>query len=143
MFDLYPTWTPAALSKVNVSTRAGWSFSLKSVTGLATTTALTFRSRPAQSVEAGDNTSPQVRLDHLFVQSIVGLMPAVETFDRWFQAEASFPFVPANRRVSCPALPVLPSLGVHILPSLEQRHEQPDLLRRIELGRDSRLWFYL
>ena len=98
---------------------------------------------PAQGVEAGDNTSPQMRLDDLFVQGIVGLMPAVETFDRRFPAEARFPFVPANRRISRPALPVLPSLGVHILPPLEQRHEQPDLLRRIELGWDSRRWFYL
>ena len=94
---------------------------------------------PAQGVEAGDDISPQMRLDDLFVQGVVSLMPAVETFDRRFPAEARFPFVPANRCIPRPAFPVLPSFGVNILPPFEQRHKQPDLLRRVGLSWDSRL----
>ena len=49
-------------------------------------------------------------------------------------AKSGFPFIQAYRCVSGPAFPVLPSFRIHIVPALEQRHEEPDFFCGVRLN---------
>ena len=61
-------------------------------------------------------------------------MLAESALDFRLSAKTSFPFIQADRRVSGPAFPALPSFRIQVLPSLEQGHEDSDLVRGKQPG---------
>ena len=54
-------------------------------------------------------------------------MGAGSAFDFRLAAKTRFPFIQADRRISGPAFLALPSFGIHIVPPVEQGHEDSDL----------------
>ena len=58
-------------------------------------------------------------------------MFAESALDLRLSAKAKFPFIQADRRVSGPAFPALPSFRIQIVPPLEPEHEESHLFREI------------